>query len=61
MPLYDAGIWPGNGHDRSRWAVCGPTGCWTFPTNYGERAARRLAAQMTRAAAADDQTRRLNP
>jgi len=49
---YEAAIWRGNGSDRSRWAVVGPTGCYTFPSAYGRKNAERLAARMTREAEA---------
>ena len=47
MRRYSAGIYrdPEDAR-RSRWAVCGPTDCWTFPARFGERAARALAAEL---------------
>lgn len=45
---YCAAIWPGNGSERARWAVLGPTGCYTFPSAYGRKNAERLAKQYNR-------------
>lgn len=45
---YCAAIWPGNGSERARWAVLGPTGCYTFPRAYGRKNAERLAARYNR-------------
>jgi hypothetical protein len=45
---YQAAIWPGNDAERARWAVLGPTGCYTFPARYGQAAAERLAERMNR-------------
>ena len=45
---YCAAIWPGNGSERARWAVLGPTGCYTFPSTYGRKNAERLAARYNR-------------
>ncbi len=47
MANYDAGIYPGNGSDRARWAVaCKDSGVWYFPTRYGRKAAESMAARM---------------
>lgn len=52
--LYSAGVWRDHSDSRNnRWAVLGPTGCWTFPARYGERAARRLAVSLNRQAQED--------
>lgn len=45
---YCAAIWPGNGSERARWAVLGPTGCYTFPSAYGRKNAERLAQQYNK-------------
>lgn len=47
---YETAIWPGNDAERARWAVLGPTGCYTFPTRYGRKAAEALAERMNREA-----------
>jgi hypothetical protein len=45
--LY-CGLWRGDCSDRRRrrWAVQGPTGCWTFPYRYGANAAHEPARRM---------------
>ena len=51
--FYEAAIWPGNDAERARWAVLGPTGCYTFPKRYGRAAAERLAAEYNAKARED--------
>ena len=52
--FYEAAIWPGNDVERARWAVLGPTGCFTFPKRYGRAAAERLAAQYNATVTCDE-------
>jgi hypothetical protein len=47
---YTPAIWRGYGPERPRWAVLGPTGCYTFPSRYGYRAAVSLARAMNASA-----------
>lgn len=49
MKRYVADIWRGNGAERARWAVLGPTGCYTFPAHYGRKAAESLAKRLNKA------------
>lgn len=46
---YSAAIWPGNGVERSRWAVlCRASACYYFPARYGRKAAETMAARMNK-------------